>query len=59
LWWSAARRGDPEQVASATGLDLIDLRVAVGRWATRLRQDGRLIEVGFTAPFPPEPAGPA
>jgi hypothetical protein len=37
----------PEQVAAATGLDLIELRTAVGRWATRLRQQGRLTEQGF------------
>jgi hypothetical protein len=39
----------PEQVAEAVGLDLTDLRAAVGRWATRLRQEGRLTDDTYTA----------
>lgn len=38
----------PEQVAEATGMDLIDLRAAVGRWATRLKQEGRLTDQAYT-----------
>jgi|SRR5215216_2028895 len=38
----------PQQVAEATGLDLDELRAAVGRWATRLKQEGRLTDPAYT-----------
>lgn len=37
----------PEQVAEAVGLDLIELRSAVSRWAVRQRQDGQLTPRGY------------
>lgn len=38
----------PEQVAEAVGFDLLELRAAVGRWATRQRQDGQLSDEAYT-----------
>lgn len=38
----------PEQVAEAVGLDLIELRAAVSRWATRQRQDGQLTPQAYS-----------
>lgn len=43
----------PEQVAQAVGLDLIELRAAVSRWATRQRQDGLLTTQAYTGPAGP------
>jgi len=38
----------PEQVAEAVGLELVELRAAVSRWATRQRQDGQLTPQAYT-----------
>ncbi|HET8643500.1 MAG TPA: hypothetical protein VFM37_16310 [Pseudonocardiaceae bacterium] len=38
----------PEQVAEALGLDLIELRAVVSRWATRARHDGQLTPQAYT-----------
>ena len=38
----------PEQVAGAVGLELVELRTAVSRWAARQRQDGQLTPQEYT-----------
>ena len=38
----------PERVAAATGLELIELRAAIGRWATRQQQVGHLTPQAYT-----------
>jgi len=38
----------PEQVAEAVGLDLDELRQAVGRWAVRRQREGRLTDDQYT-----------
>jgi len=37
-----------EQVAEAVGLDLDELRQAVGRWAVRQQREGRLTDDQYT-----------
>ena len=38
----------PEQVAGAMELDLVELRAAVSRWATRQLRDGQLTHQAYT-----------
>jgi hypothetical protein len=37
----------PEQVASALGWELDEVQLAVGRWAARLRREGRLTDAAY------------
>jgi len=39
----------PEEVTAALGWDLVDLQVAMNRWAPKLRRDGQLTEQAYTA----------